>query len=175
MDAPVVDPNKFLGFDAPVLAHLGQKPEMVVYATDDPRLWVELEPNVFSRPLFFDMVTGAHCEMLRVLGGGSLGRHKHSSPVHGYVVKGRWRYLEHTWEATEGSYLFEAPGEVHTLVVDEDVEEMITFFYVGGSLTYMDDDDNIISVEDNLSLIEKCREHFEKVGLGGDFVHNFIR
>ena len=39
----------------------------------------------------------------------------------------------------------------------------------------MDEDDNILSIEDNIALIEVCRAHFEKVGLGGDFVHNFIR
>ena len=175
MDTTVIDPKMFMGFDAPVLAHLGQKPEMVVYDTDDERMWIELEPNIFFRPLMFDMVTGAHCELLKVRGGGVVGRHRHTSPVHGFVIKGRWRYLEHTWEAREGSYVYEAPGEVHTLVVDDDVEEMITFFYVGGSLVYEDENDNIVGVEDNVGLIKVCREHFEKVGLGGDFVHNFIR
>ena len=175
MDMPVVDPKQFIGFDNPILAHLGQKPEMVVYDSDDERMWIEIEPNVFFRPLMFDMVNGSHSELLKVRRGGVVGRHRHTSPVHGFVVKGKWRYLEHTWEATEGSYVYEAPGEVHTLMVDDDVEEMITFFYVGGSLVYMDDDDNIVGVEDNIALIEICREHFEKVGLGGDFVHNFIR
>ena len=175
MDTAVIDPKMFMGFDEPILKHLGQKSEMVGYATEDKRLWLEVEPNVFFRPLMFDMVTGAHCELLKVRGGGVLTKHRHTSPVHGFVVKGKWRYLEHTWEATEGSYIFEAPGEVHTLAVDDDVEEMITFFYVGGSLVYLDDDDNILGVEDNIALIEMCREHFEKVGLGGDFVLNFIR
>ena len=175
MDTPVVDPKGFMGFDHPVLAHLGQKPEMVVYDSDDERMWIELEPNVFFRPLMFDMVTGAHCELLKVRRGGVLSRHRHTAAVHGFVIKGKWRYLEHSWEATQGSYVFEAPGEVHTLMVDEDVEEMITFFYAGGSLVYLNKDDNILLVEDNIQLVEMCREHFEKVGLGGDFVLNFVR
>ena len=123
----------------------------------------------------FDMVTGSHCELLKVKRGGVVGRHRHNSQVYGYVVKGKWRYLEHTWEATEGSFVFEAPGEVHTLVVDDDCEEMITFFHVGGSLIYVDDDDKVVGIEDNMQLIQACREHFEKVGLGGDFVLNFVR
>ena len=122
MDTVVIDPKAFLGYDAPVLAHLGQKPEMVVYATDDERLWVPFDDHIFFRPLFFDMANGGHCELLKVTGGGVLGRHRHTSSVHGYVIKGKWRYLEHSWEATEGSYVFEAPGEVHTLVVDDDVD-----------------------------------------------------
>jgi 2,4'-dihydroxyacetophenone dioxygenase len=44
--------------------------------------------------------------------------------VRGYVLKGRWRHLEHTWVAWEGSYVFEPPGEVHTLTVDDDCDEM---------------------------------------------------
>ena len=175
MDTAVVDPKLFIGYDEPVLAHLGQKPEMVVYDSDDERMWVELEPNVFFRPLMFDMANGSHSELLKVRRGGVLGRHRHTSAVHGYVVRGKWRYLEHSWVATEGSFVFEAPGEVHTLVVDDDVEEMLTFFHVTGSLVYLDDDDNILAIEDNISLIEMCREHFEKVGLGGDFIENFIR
>ena len=175
MDTPVIDPKLFMGFDDPVLAHLGQKPEMVVYDSDDERMWIELEPDVFFRPLMFDMVTGSHCELLKVRRGGVLSRHRHTAAVHGFVIKGKWRYLEHSWEATQGSYVFEAPGEVHTLMVDDDVEEMITFFYAGGSLVYLDDDDKILLIEDNIQLVEMCREHFEKVGLGGDFVLNFVR
>ena len=175
MDTVVIDPKALLGYDAPVLAHLGQKPEMVVYATDDERLWVPFDDHIFFRPLFFDMANGGHCELLKGTGGGVRGRHRHTSSVHGYVIKGKWRYLEHSWEATEGSYVFEAPGEVHTLVVDDDVDEMITFFHVTGSLLYLDDDDNIVSVEDNMQLIDVCREHYIKVGLGEDFIHNFIR
>ena len=41
---------------------------------------------------------------------GLLNRHRHTGPVHGFVVKGTWKYLEHDWVATEGSYVFEPPG-----------------------------------------------------------------
>ena len=46
---------------------------------------------------------------------------------------GRWRYLEHDWVAETGSYVFEPPGEIHTLTVPEDCAEMITFFNITGS------------------------------------------
>ena len=36
---------------------------------------------------------------------GVLSRHRHPLPVHGFVLKGEWRYLEHDWVATEGGYL----------------------------------------------------------------------
>ena len=50
-------------FDPPVLGHLGMKPELVVYPVTDERVWIELEPNVAFRPLFFDMNSGAHGEV----------------------------------------------------------------------------------------------------------------
>jgi hypothetical protein len=54
---------------------------------------------------------------------------------------GAWRYLEHDWVAREGSFVYEPPGEIHTLVVDEAVgaAEMITFFNIHGAMIYVDD------------------------------------
>jgi 2,4'-dihydroxyacetophenone dioxygenase len=170
----VVPSNAYALSDPPLLGHLGMRSELVVPPNDDERIWVELEPNVWTRPLYFDMNSGGHCEVLRVRRGGVLGRHRHPSPVHGFVLKGRWRYLEHSWVADEGSYVFETPGEVHTLTVDDD-DEMQTFFYVGGPTLYVDENDQVTVVEDNFQLIELAREHYAKVGLGADFVNQFIR
>jgi len=39
----------------------------------------------------------------------------------------------------------------------------------------MDENDNVTLVEDNLHLIRTARAHYEKVGLGADFVNQFIR
>ena len=175
MDVVLPAKSDFVAFDPPLLGHLGMRPELVVPEPDDERMWIEIEPNVWFRPLFFDMNSGSHGEVLRVRKGGVLSRHRHPSPVHGYVLKGRWRYLEHTWVASEGSYVFEPPGEVHTLMVDDDCEEMQTLFIICGAVLYIDDSDAVVHVEDNVGLIELCREHFERVGLGVDFVDQFIR
>ena len=35
------------------------------------------------------------------------------------MIKGRWHYLEHDWVAEEGTFVYEPPGEIHTLMVDE--------------------------------------------------------
>jgi len=67
-------------YDPPVLGHLGMKPELVVREPADERVWVEIEPNVWFRPLFFDMNNGSHGEVLRVRKGGVLSRHRHPSP-----------------------------------------------------------------------------------------------
>jgi hypothetical protein len=75
--------------------------------------------------------------LLRVRRSGVLSRHRHRKLCTAWC-KGRWRYLEHDWEAAEGSYVFEPPGETHTLYVPEDVEETITCFQVNGVMFYCD-------------------------------------
>ena len=45
--------------------------------------------------------------------------------------------------ATAGSYLFEPPGDVHTLVVDEG-DYMITLSHNSGALLYCDEDGNMV-------------------------------
>lgn len=162
-------------FDPPALAHLGMRPELVVAPVSDERVWLEIEPLVWLRPLFFDMNTGAHGEVLRVRKGGVLSRHKHPSPVHGFVIKGEWHYLEHTWTAVEGAYVFEPPGEVHSLTVDGDCEEMQTVFFIQGPIVNIDENDQVVGVEDNIDLIERLRSAYEANGLGADFVNQFIR
>jgi len=140
-------------------------PEIVVESaipTDD-RLWVPQAENVWFRPL------------LKVRKSGVLSRHRHPQAVHGFVLKGRWKYLEHDWWAKEGSYVFEPPGETHTLYVPEDCEEMITYFQVNGVMYYTDPWGKGMGFEDVFTKIEMCRKHFEAVGLGADYTNQFIR
>lgn len=139
----------------------------------DERLWVPQAPNVWFRPLLFNTVNGEWVNVLRVRKSGMLNRHRHPAPVHGYVLKGSWRYLEHDWVAREGMYVFEPPGEVHTLVVDEG--EMLTLFHVSGALIYVNEQGVATHYDDVHTKIEMCRRHFTQVGLGADFVRQFIR
>ena len=153
-------------------------PEIVVpdaLAADDPRMWVPQAPNVFFRPLCLNVSQGYWMNLLKVTRSGVLSRHRHANAVHGMVLKGRWHYLEHDWVAEEGSYVFEPPGETHTLVVPDDVDEMITYFQVNGQMYYVDPEGNHLGYEDVFTKIELCREHFERVGLGADYVKQFIR
>lgn len=142
---------------------------------EDDRLWVPQADKVWFRPLLLNTTAGEWVNLLRVRTSGVLSRHRHPAPVHGYVIKGQWRYLEHDWVAQQGMYVFEPPGEVHTLVVDDGVEEMITLFHVCGALVYYDEHDRPTGHDDVHTKIEMCRRHFEDVGLGSDYVRQFIR
>lgn len=150
-------------------------PQVLPEGVDEELLWVPQTDCVSFRPLCLCVSGGYYVNLLRVRGSGLLSRHRHPGPVHGHVLKGKWRYLEHDWEAREGSYVFEPPGEIHTLVVPEGVDEMITLFHVTGSLLYCDVDGNVEGADDVFSKLELAKKHYEAVGLGADFVQQFVR
>jgi 2,4'-dihydroxyacetophenone dioxygenase len=152
------------------------QPEIAVQSIPtDERVWVAQAPNVWFRPLLFNTVSGGWCNLLRVRKSGVLSRHRHPMVVTGYVIKGSWRYLEHDWIATEGSFVYEPPGEVHTLVVPDDCPEMITHFNIQGAMIYLDAEDKHIGYEDVWTKIDMCRAHYEAVGLGAGYVDQFVR
>ena len=149
--------------------------DLVVTAIpDDERLWVPQAENVWFRPLLLDTVGGEWVNLLRVRRSGILSRHRHPAPVHGYVIKGSWRYLEHNWIARAGMYVYEPPGEVHTLTVDDDAE-MITLFNVRGALIYYDEHNRPTGHDDVHTKISLCANHYREVGLGEDYVRQFVR
>ena len=159
-----------------ILPTSGIQPEIAVAAIpDDERVWVPQAKDVWFRPLLLNTVTGGWCNLLRVRKSGVLSRHRHPMLVVGYVIKGRWKYLEHDWTAEEGSFVYEPPGEVHTLTVPEDCPEMITFFNISGAMIYLDADGRQNGYEDVWSKIDMCRAHYAQCGLGASFVEQFIR
>lgn len=145
---------------------------------DDERVWVPQAPLVWFRPLLLNTVSGGWCNLLRVRKAGVLSRHIHPAIVVGYVIKGAWRYLEHDWVAQAGSFVFEPPGEIHTLVVDEasgGEQEMVTFFNISGAMVYLDAEGNTTGYEDVFTKIDMCRRHYAANGLGESYVDQFIR
>jgi len=159
---------------------LGPGPAMMeiveLTARDDERVWIP-DPsgsNVLFRPLMFDMANGNHVEIMKVAGPGNLGRHLHTTPVHGFVLEGSWRYLEHDWVAEPGAYVYEPAGEAHTLVT-ENPAGMTTFFHISGPILYVDESNAVVHVDTNQTLIDLARKHYAENGLGADFVDRLMR
>ncbi|WP_153393846.1 2,4'-dihydroxyacetophenone dioxygenase family protein [Ornithinicoccus halotolerans] len=163
--------------DSPIIPISPEVPlEIAVPAMpDDDRVWVPQAEGVYFRPLLLNTVTGQWCNLLKVTRAGIVSRHRHPSVVLGYVVKGEWSYHEHDWVAREGSFVYEPPGEIHTLEVPEHCEEMITFFNITGAMIYVDDDGKQIGYEDTFTKLQLCRDHYAKNGLGADYVDQFVR
>ena len=141
----------------------------------DERVWVPQMPSVWFRPLCLNVSQGYWVNLLRVRRSGVLTRHRHPAPVHGFVLRGSWYYLEHDWVAAEGSYVFEPPGETHTLAVPDEVQEMITLFHITGCMIYVDPWGKQTGYEDVFTKIAMCRKHYDENGLGSGFVNQFIR
>ena len=57
----------------------------------------------------------------------------------------------------------------------DDCEEMITYFQVNGIMYYVDPYGKHVGYEDVFTKIDMCRKHFADVGLGEDYVEQFIR
>lgn len=141
----------------------------------DERLWVPQSESVSFRPLLLSVSQGYFVNILRVRKSGILSRHRHAGPVHALTLKGRWHYLEHSWWAEEGGYSFEPPGDIHTLEVPEDVEEMVTLFHVTGAYIYVDPDGTPNGVEDVFTKLENAKAHYESNGIGLDYLNSLIR
>jgi len=147
---------------------------------EDPRVWVPQTDCLWFRPLCFCVSQGYYVNILKFKGGGVLGCHYHASPVHAVTLKGSWGYKEHDWHAKPGTYVFEPPGETHTLIVDDHVDEMMALFHVTGALMYMDPNDTsdkptILGYDDVFTKLEKARAWYKECGLGEEYAEQFVR
>lgn len=142
---------------------------------EDERVWVPQAPGAFFRPLMFNTVIGQWCNLLKVTRSGIVSRHRHPGAVFGYVIEGTWKYDEHSWTADQGKFVYEPPGDIHTLRVPDTCHYMVTFFNVSGAMVYVDENGYQNGYEDVFTKIEYCRRHYASNGLGADYVNQFIR
>jgi len=153
--------------------------EFAVY-TDfkDDRRWVPYSPGAWFMPCFFDVSGGGFANILRITPGAKLPAHYHVSTVHAYTIQGTWYYAEHKakWIANPGTYVFETPGELHTLIVPADAkEDMMAFFVLSGGLIYINEDGSCKAYDDGFTLLAMAREHYKKVGLDPADLDKMIR
>ena len=142
---------------------------------DDERLWVPRGDSIFSLPLMFNVTNGSWINITRAHGEGIISRHRHSSPVTGYTLDGTWGYLEHEWTASKGTFIFEPPGETHTLVVHPEAGHMTVLFHNFGPLMTVDDAGNVCDYVDVFKRIEVCRTYYASIGLPDDYIDSLIR
>ena len=82
--------------------------------------WIPYAEGVWVQLCRFNVTTGGFTVVLKGLPGAKLGVHYHTGTVHGFTLRGHWRYLEHDWIAKPGTFIFEPAGEAHTLVITDD-------------------------------------------------------
>lgn len=174
--APGIDTSK-VPYQKPQPA--GMLPDVLVHGAldldGDEREWVPQSADVSFRPLLFGVSQNYYVNILRVSSSGVLSRHRHMGAVHSLTLRGRWQYLEHDWVADAGDYGFEPPGETHTLVVPDGVDEMATLFHVTGGYVYVDRFGTALSYEDVFTKLAAARKHYDEVGLGSDHADRLVR
>lgn len=126
--------------------------------------WVPQSDGVWFKPLRLSPSTGTWTNLLRVARRGVISVHRHPFPVEAWVLRGSWRYLEHSWTARSGSYVYEPAGDVHTLVTDSD-DEMVTLFSMYGPIEYLADDGSVTFTETAQTKLDKYLAHCETHGL----------
>src|SRR5580658_11116256 len=141
----------------------------------DKRYWVPFTETVSTKPLWISPSTNRWADILMAEGAGLVSRHYHPHEVFALTVSGKWGYLEHDWIATAGDFIYETPGEAHTLVAYEHPDPMKVFFVVKGPLIWLDENGASTGHFDVHNYIALCRAHYEKVGLGADYVKTLFR
>lgn len=107
---------------------------------------VDTLPGVSVAPLFLDAENGLWVLYAKFTAGTVLPKHFHTGTVHFYTTAGAWCYLEYPDDVqTEGSYLYEPGGSIHTFSSPEGAEG---FMVVNGANVNFDDDGNFVNVMD---------------------------
>lgn len=139
-------------------------PDQAIQSDEIP--WVPQGERVWFKPLRFDLTSGRWVNLIRMTGDGRVNRHRHTGgQVLGFCLQGSWRYLERAWVARPGTFIYEPPGDIHTLVLEDGNEEMITLFVLEGVVQYLDDEDNILYQDDVFSKMERYLRHCREQGI----------
>ncbi|MBL4725243.1 MAG: 2,4'-dihydroxyacetophenone dioxygenase family protein [Rhizobiaceae bacterium] len=142
----------------------------------DDKYFMQLsETGVYSRPLWINPSANKWCDILMAKNAGLVNRHYHPHEVFAYTISGKWGYLEHDWTATAGDFIYESPGEGHTLVAYEHEEPMRVMFIVTGPIIWLDEDGNSDGHLDVFDYIKIAREHYANTDLGAEYVDTLMR
>jgi len=155
----------------------GALPEsyMPKIAEGDDRLFVPFNETVSSKPVWISPSRNMWADVLQATSAGLVNRHYHPLPIWAYTISGKWGYLEHSWTATAGDFIYETPGESHTLVAYDHPDPMRVFFVVSGPLMWLDEEGQTIGHYDVFDYMAQARAHYEEVGMPADYLDSLIR
>ncbi|WP_077212429.1 2,4'-dihydroxyacetophenone dioxygenase family protein [Bacillus dakarensis] len=118
--------------------------------------------DVFFKPVRFDLTTGNWIHITKFKAGKGNARHRHTGgTVLAYTLQGTWRYLEREWIAKPGTFVYEPPGDIHTLVVVGE-EDNITLFSLSGVIEYFDEDGNVTLQDDIFYRMKRYHDYCEQ-------------
>ena len=137
--------------------------------------WIPFGDNAAIKHVAFDVRQNLFSNILWVKSPGVIGTHFHRGTIMMVCLEGSVRYLEYDWVATPFGVILETPGESHTLVAYEHPDPMKVFFVVSGPLMWLDEQGNTVGHYDVFDYMAAARAHYDKVGIGADYVDTLIR
>ncbi len=114
-------------------------------------------------------------DILNAKGAGLVHRHRRPHQVFACAISGRWGDHEHEWIATAGDFVYESPGEGHTLIACEHEDPMRAFLIVTGASIRFDENGEAAGHFDVFDDMQMCRDHHESVGLGAALIDDLVR
>jgi hypothetical protein len=109
--------------------------------------WVPFGDNAAIKHLAFDVRHNIYSNILWMKGPSVIGTHKHRGIVVMMCLEGSARYLEYDWVATAGSFIYEVPGEAHTLVTDHPQGTKL-FGWMQGANEFYDENGGFVMTAD---------------------------
>nr|WP_296229147.1 2,4'-dihydroxyacetophenone dioxygenase family protein [Ralstonia sp. UBA689] len=129
--------------------------------------WIPFTPysdKFFLKLIKVDPIRGEWITLLKIPPHSELPLHHHAGTVMVSTLKGCWRYLEHDWVATPGSFVFETAGSRHTPVsVGE--EEVVTLNIVQGDWNLLSPDGAVLAIENWRSMMDRYLAFCKKEGI----------
>jgi hypothetical protein len=153
----------------------GASPELIRhFHSSDERRWVPLVEGAHFYPFCFDVTHGAWHIIFRGQPGLRVAAHYHTSPVMVCTLRGKWKYVERDWVHEAGSYLREAPGDVHSFMTASD--EPVELFTINeGANISLNDAGEVIGYADVLVRLDQARRHYAAQGFPPEEIDRLIR
>ena len=126
--------------------------------------WVPFGDNAAIKHLAFDVRHNIYSNILWMKGPSVIGTHKHRGTVVMMCLEGSARYLEYGWVATPGSFIYETPGEAHTLVTDHP-EGTKLFGWMQGANEFYDENGDFVMTADVWWFMNHYETHCRENGL----------
>ena len=129
--------------------------------------WVPFAPytdEAHVKLLKVNPVSGEWVTLLRAPSYLQLPKHHHSGSVMVYTISGSWRYLEHDWVATAGSFVYETAGTQHTPIGVGD-EEVCTLNIVMGDWNLIGPEGQVLAIENWKSMVDRYVNYCKSRGI----------
>jgi len=121
-------------------------------------------PDVMLKYVKFNPITGEMIVFLKAPGDMEMPRHHHSGTVIAYTLTGKWKYKEHDWTAGPNTVVYETASSEHTPVALNQ-GEVIVFNVIVGDLVYLDDNNNVITIENWKTGMQRYLKFCEDNGI----------